>query len=265
MASLTGPGHNHVGGDRAVTSKTSVLAINLDKDVERLAFVRREVENDPAATFRRVPGLLGRGLSDLACHLLTKNADSHNHKGTLGCFLSHVLAWETLLREELPAALVIEDDVHICRLDLLHGFQVPDGCDIVFCNDRTAYPGQDTGIALRSLEPVLRHVDRHGKGVGGDGYLLTKAGAARLLRFVELDGLFSHVDIRLLAYCLDPDVKRDATSHSIGVRGVVNSRVWLPKAHRLSGLSLYPPVVERRTLASTRDFEDRFARQNPPR
>ena len=71
-------------------------------------------------------------------------------KGTIGCFLSHVSAWEQIAVLKSPYAIVLEDDVDISSLKALHAFTPPDDAEIVFLNDRMSPATSNSDIVKPS-------------------------------------------------------------------------------------------------------------------
>lgn len=82
--------------------------INLDTDHDRLRRLQLRLAAKNLAA-ERIPGVQGSYLPDTASLLLTKGA-SKQMKGTLGCFLSHIRAWEACVTGPEPFAFIIEDD-----------------------------------------------------------------------------------------------------------------------------------------------------------
>ena len=187
---------------------TPVFIINLDRDEQRLHDTISQLNNFPFLEVLRFPAFQGRTLPNRACHILTGNSWSHEHKGTLGCFLSHLAVWEVIANDTAyDYALVVEDNARFSNCEVLDGLELPEACDLVFCNSRTAYPDEHGSHGVprfRPLDPVPAYIETHGRAVGTDGYLLTTSGARKLLEFVTKDRLFSHVDLRMAAYGLDP-------------------------------------------------------------
>jgi GR25 family glycosyltransferase involved in LPS biosynthesis len=237
-----------------------VYVINLDRDAERLETVRRQLAAWKFLRLVRVRGFAGRELPDVVCHVLTTNAWSHEHKGTLGCFISHLMSWQMIARQDEDVALVVEDNADFSQCGVLERLRLPPDAELVFCNARTAYPDgapvQDAP-RFRPVEPVAAFVETHGRAVGGDGYLLTRAGAEKLVRYAIADRLFSHVDLRLLAYCLAPSAAETAEHYAGSGKTVMEFRGIFNQAHRLRGYSMVPAMTDRRAnIVSTRMLED---------
>ena len=194
-----------------------VLLINLDRDTQRLERSRRLLEAS-RVPFERIQGVLGSARPDLASAHLTRNG-SVKTKGTLGCFLSHVRAWEACVESGSDWTLVLEDDAAL-MMPLPPSFrflELPD-CDVCFVNRRNEpdFPDASEARILRLADAVSRK-SRDWRAPGTDGYLVSRRGARRLLERVARDGLFGDVDWRLVFYGLGPDwpARFEPGSHAV--------------------------------------------------
>jgi GR25 family glycosyltransferase involved in LPS biosynthesis len=234
----------------------AVLVLNLRDDQEQYESIARKIEAFPFLRLNRIEAVLGTLLPDVSCYLLTRNKWSRDHKGTLGCFLTHVKAWQTIVESNEPG-LILEDDVVLANPESLKDLRIPPDTDIIFCNDRTSYPG-DSG--LRPILPALPFIAEHGRAVGGDAYIVSPVGASKLLSYVEADSLFAHVDLRLLAYSVGT---AEALVHE-GLSKITGSIAALKRtyseAHRLKGLSMSPPIAFHRSEPSRREKQDILGR-----
>jgi glycosyl transferase, family 25 len=101
--------------------------------------------------------------------------------GALGCYASHIKAWEEILRQDLPHALVLEDDAILAwdlpqfLADMLTA--LPKGWDMV-------HLGTEPDRALCDVARVgsRRIVQFSRVPPGAVGYLLSRAGAQKLLQ-----------------------------------------------------------------------------------
>lgn len=242
------------------------FVINLDRDRERYEAISAQLWAVSHIEPIRVSAFAGRTLSHTAAHILTGNSWSHEHKGTLGCFLSHVGVWETVSRySDVPFALVTEDNANFIRIDMLKDLNLPHDCDVAFCNWRTAYPvdGQSDDVPyIRGIDGVLPYVAMHGQAIGTDGYLITPNGARKLVQFVAKDGLFTHVDMRMFAYAID--VTESSNDGTVEPERTVNAlRKVYHSSHRINAYSVYPAITERRLgIESTRVKEDQGGSQS---
>ncbi|MFM9939744.1 MAG: glycosyltransferase family 25 protein [Hyphomicrobiaceae bacterium] len=192
--------------------------INLDRDADRLRSVKAQFDALPEFILQRIPGVLAADLPHAACtHLAGKLGAKR--RGMLGCFLAHVSAWEVAAESDEPAHLIIEDDIQLVHPEALFRADLPEDTDIVFCNSRMN-PNPDVArreaplvLPARAALAVKAAIGASGRnwvGVGADGYMLTKAGASKLIAAVMRDGFWGHVDARMLRYCLAPDDVRSA-------------------------------------------------------
>ena len=93
-----------------------IFLINLERNPDRLAFMRRQLDERGLA-FERIPAVDGktlaaadlkRGFSPIRSFVASKKRMS---EGEIGCALSHVAACRRIVAENLPCALILEDDV----------------------------------------------------------------------------------------------------------------------------------------------------------
>ncbi len=252
---------------RALTSKPpegaeyAIALINLDRNAERLAEMRRQLAACPVP-LHRVPGVEGSRLPRAAVLRLTGDPDSG--RGTLGCFLSHAAAWETMLDRGLAHCLVIEDDV-VPLLDLpprLGPLGLPPDYDLCFVNDRLEprLPPEEverTGdFRAFTLADAMATFPPEDNAPGADGYLVSAAGARKLLAWVAEDGFGADVDWRLLAYGLTPgEIDALPRGHAWGVLSALQHRVG--RAERLRAHVLYPALIRTVPVSSDREDENR--------
>lgn len=225
-----------------------VYIINLDEDVGPLQRLEAALRPYQSIRCERVPAMPGNRLPDVVARLLTRNEWSTHNKGTLGVFCSHVSCWQRIVDSDEDFGIVLEDDVELLNIDLFSQIQIPNNAEIIFCNDRSNYLADSEGNNTPKLfdfvpiDPVLNYVAKHRRAIGGDGYILTKSGARKLISFIELDGMFTHVDLRILAYCLESE----------GVDGLIvddqsnivaGLRKKYPLAHKLAGFVANPSLT----------------------
>jgi GR25 family glycosyltransferase involved in LPS biosynthesis len=186
------------------------FVINLDQDAGRWATLSVDLSIYPWLEVKRIKAVYGPDLPDLAVKMLAADGATLKRRGTLGTFLSHVKAWEAVVETSEKLSIVLEDDAVLLSFDRLLRLEFPADADLVFLNDRMSPGSRHENPRPPDVEclPILESVRKlrmvkH--GVGGDGYILTQAGAAKLLRAVEADRLFGHVDWRLLRYSLSPE------------------------------------------------------------
>lgn len=241
-------------------AKNSILVLNVPGDRDRLKSISSQISKFKSANLALIPGVQGALLPNLVCDYLTDNPYSKFYKGTLGCFMSHIRAWEHLAESIEPFMLVIEDDVWIGDLDILTILEFPLDCDLIFCNDRMSVrplSSEEQTCELCSLTPSLEHLEAHGRPIGADGYILSPSGARKLLQFVAKDGLFSHVDVRMLAYCLSTSEANALPGKQRLTNNLKVLRSKYPEEHHLNARVLAPALTRHRPdLESRRQAQD---------
>ena len=250
----------------AQTPTYEVGLINLDRNTARRRDVLHDFRHSAAPVFR-VAGVEGRLLPEPAIRRLG-DAPAVTMRGTLGCFLSHVSAWETMLARGLAHCLVIEDDV-VPMLPLppgLAAFALPEGYDLCFVNDRLQprLPPEQVARSDRwqalPLAEAFASFPPEDNAPGADGYLLSAAGARKLLAWVGQDGFAQDVDWRLLTYGLHPP-DYDALPRHSHAWGVIDAlRHLVQRTDRLHAYVLHPALIRSIPISSDREDDNRHRR-----
>jgi GR25 family glycosyltransferase involved in LPS biosynthesis len=176
-----------------------VIVINLPRRVDRWETLCRRMNGAGLTRLIKAPAIDGMDLPGAQIAALTgldgKNVDEapRSHlsltRPAVGCFLSHLAIWRRLIDENLPRALILEDDAAptaICSGEKLQSALafMPDDAGLVF-------PGLIImgGLAERSTVCGLARIYYFN---GTFAYFVTPAMCRRLLR--HLLPLRSHVD-----------------------------------------------------------------------
>ena len=237
----------------------SISFVNLDRNGEREAELRRQFAGS-LPPLHRSAGVEGRRLSAAA---VTRLGGDPQMRGTLGCFLSHAGAWEAMLERGDDYCLIVEDDV-IPLLDLpagLDGLELPAAFDLVFVNDRIAPrldPAAAAGFTTRTLEAAMHAFPADDNAPGGDGYILSRAGARKLLEWVTEDGFGEDVDWRLIAYGLSPAAIAGLPRPSHAGPWLDRIGSLIGRAERLDAYVLHPPLIRTVGVSSDREDENRM-------
>ncbi len=231
--------------------------LNLDRNGERLEELRRQFAGG-AVQPRRLPAVEGGRLARAAVQRLTGRADSA--RGTLGCFLSHASAWEAVAAGAEPWGLVLEDDV-IPLLELpptLGALGLPDGLELCFVNDRMEprLPPSD-GFVVHGLAAAMAAFHPEDNAPGGDGYLVSREGAVKLLDWAAADGMAGDADWRLLAWSLTPQAIAGIPAHSLARRELERLGAGVGRPERLRAGALSPALIRTVGVSSDREDEDR--------
>jgi GR25 family glycosyltransferase involved in LPS biosynthesis len=229
--------------------------INLDRDTERMAKIGAALARYSFIAAARINAVRGGDLPDIACKILTSKSEARNHKGTLGCSLSHAVAWEAIVRSGAQCSLILEDDSEPEGIETLRDFRMPADIDLVFCNARMVY--QESGTTLMPLLPAFEFMIRNRTAVGADGYLLSEGGATKLLEFFARDGFYSHLDLRLAAYSLTLDEMETLPQHKYVIRDICTLRRIYDLKHHINARVLGIAITKHlKGAPSSRSGED---------
>jgi glycosyl transferase, family 25 len=166
-----------MGGTNSIRrTTTKIFMLNMDRDTER-----REIMLDRLATL----GLEAEILSAVDGRLLDAADLPHGTEpglslGEIGCYLSHVNSWKTVIQRELSYAIVLEDDV-ILSPNLMNVVEEIITLEMPFDAVRLSYLRPFRGIPVASLSRNMRLVLPKRPPFGSQGYLVSLDGAKRLL------------------------------------------------------------------------------------
>ena len=211
-----------------------------------------------------VVATLGRTLPDVVCRTLVQHVEWSQQKGTIGCFLSHVAAWEQIARSSAPFSVVLEDDVDVSGLGAVRNWELPKDADIVFINDQMS--SSDVASETPIISPfaeALKRLNASQGGPGAYGYLLTPQAAQKLLDACRQDLFFGHVDGRLLRYATsveDLSKIRGTWLHNV----ISNHRhpTLISELGLLKGFTSSNPIVFHRGIDSKREAQDTLVASN---
>jgi GR25 family glycosyltransferase involved in LPS biosynthesis len=182
------------------------VIINMDGAAERWEQVSAAFRAEASIVLRRHAGVLASPLPDAAFRLL--NGRAPTGRGALGCFLAHCALWEGILRDDAPWTLVLEDDAAPRGLPYLFQAELPEDADLVWTSVRGDPAGRGSRPGVPRIAPLVETLRSKAglpvgpAALGTDGYLLSRAGAAKLLAAVAKDRFSGHVDWRLVRYGL---------------------------------------------------------------
>jgi len=225
-----------LGVDKDSKTLLPVLYINLDQDKDRRAHILETLaQDDDNLRLMRVAALEPPIALPGAAFADTLSV------GEIGCYASHMKAWDALLASRSQFAVVLEDDARVPPnlADLVQEMiaVLPKHWDLVHLYDREEYPARPLGAVGTQHELV-----RYSRVPGGCvAYLISRSGARKLrrreLRSWPLDTDFRrpwHFDLD--SYGIRPaliDHDNDFTS-AILKRG--------PRSRRRRGITLSSPL-----------------------
>ena len=184
-----------------------IVFINLDRDAERRTRLLAELqqidmpsERFPAVWWADVPPeQASRWYSD---DLNARQYYKPLRNGEKGCYASHIGAWQQLLASDAPALVVLEDDVRLTPqfadvVNAIAALQEPWDMVKLLGRDREKVRSQ------RPLVPGTALVDYSRVPSMTAGYVISRAGAARLLERRQPFGRPIDVDLRFWWECGD--------------------------------------------------------------
>lgn len=213
--------------------------INRDQDTARLDFAMTSLSKVPDLVIERVSAVDGYDpeydLARAARGLLPnppKTPRELKDRSTSAVFLSHATCWARIANGTAPYGLVLEDDIE-ASADLAHLEQDIKSLaefDLVFVNGRGGlyrklYEKFEAAPAFLPLDDFHQTLARRlPQGTfeqkffnkdgaiawppGGDGYVMSRAGAEKMLRIASGMTYLQHVDMVLYALSVKPETYR---------------------------------------------------------
>jgi GR25 family glycosyltransferase involved in LPS biosynthesis len=176
------------------------IVINLDRNPERWEHVQTALNGVPVDV-ERMSAVDGRLLADKWQYLsrwmhLTHEPHKFNIMPAIGCFLSHRKCWQYVVDNDLPHALLLEDDIAPTPLTkpFLEAFEAsPPPFDWVKLHVNR-YAGRDPqrtiGLSIAGVELCVN--TRGSKSNGA--YIVSNAGARKLLTVERILAPVDHVE-----------------------------------------------------------------------
>ena len=161
-----------------------IYVINLDRDAERMASIRANLEG-LGLPFERLSAVMGKDvpewekLVDMSAYAWRNRLDAPR-AGEVGCYLSHLKAMETFLRTDAPWCVILEDDVEVLPAcaDVLRSLAEKDDWDLVkLFNFHSGLPVKKR--ALGSAHHLVAHLTRT---TSSAAYVVNRRAAETLLK-----------------------------------------------------------------------------------
>jgi len=181
-----------------------ITIVNLLRRTDRRLAVTRELERHAITAYSFFPAIDGKQLAvtdDIARQFAGN--DFNSAAGVIGCAMSHIALWRQLVASTEPAYIILEDDIHIREWAPPTTYPF----DIMFLGYTTWKPeGRDEST------PAEFTPDRF---VGGTfAYIISRAGAARLLEWIETHGVRHGIDY-IMARCVPNLVIKHVQPHMV--------------------------------------------------
>ena len=233
----------NVGGPQECGAMAPLIyVINLDRDAERMASIRANLEALGLA-FERLPAVMGKDvpewekLVDLPAYAWRNRLDSPR-AGEVGCYLSHLKAMETFLRTDAPWCVILEDDVEVLPAcaEVLRSLAEKDDWDLVkLFNFHSGMP-----VTKRALAGGHRLVAHLTRTTSSAAYVVNRRAAETLLK--SMRPISEQVD-----HALDRPWETGLRTRGIRPMPVVLA----PVAHTTSTIGYQDRSQARRTLGKS--------------
>lgn len=191
--------------------------INLDKDKERLAQTLLECDKAGINNPIKIQGIYGK---DLDKDELDKNVEYIYSKiglrSAIGCAMSHIKAWKTMIKNNDKCALFLEDDVIFSDdfKERIKNIKIPNDYNIIYLGCTTGcdinkkysleYPLAKLFLAKGKYSKKVLKINEDifvpALPLAMHGYLLSRETALYLLNCIEKDKIKHHIDAQILEY-----------------------------------------------------------------
>ena len=219
-----------------------IYVINLDRDVERMASIRANLEA-LGLPFERLSAVMGKDvpewekLVDMSAYAWRNRLDTPR-AGEVGCYLSHLKAMETFLRTDAPWCVILEDDVEVLPAcsEVLRALGEKDDWDLVkLFNFHSGLP-----VKKRELAGGHRLVAHLTRTTSSAAYVVNRRAAETLLK--SMRPITEQVD-----HALDRPWETGLRTRGIRPMPVVLA----PVAHTTSTIGYQDRSKARRTLGKS--------------
>jgi glycosyl transferase family 25 len=191
---------NHLSHPVSDLNPPRIYVLNLPDATDRLEYIDRQLRN-LKLPYKTVSGIKGTQLSPseiTRAYDRKANASCFRRPlsiGEIGCYLSHRQAWQNIITEELPWALILEDDIEIAETlpDLLAALPKFMPFDLVKLSDNRKSPK----VAVHKLNDHFQWVSYSRIPNCANGYILSNDGAQKMLSRKQF---FRPVDIDMQFY-----------------------------------------------------------------
>jgi GR25 family glycosyltransferase involved in LPS biosynthesis len=178
-----------------ITPSTQLYYINLDDNLKRKISIENMLVNLGFTNCLRIPAVNTKTFDNVlkyknlikpnALNTLIESNETHirhNHyeltNGAVGCYLSHMEIYAKMVSNDIPYAIILEDDVEISTSKndfwrILPNIKIPEDCDIFLIN-----------VNIYDLHPqtISPNIKKINFFFGTHFYILTLAGAKKLIK-----------------------------------------------------------------------------------
>lgn len=228
---------------------TPVFIINLEKSVERRAFIQHQMTRFPAVPYQFFNAIYGKANPDYPLFKKYNEQKRKKYKGQpmslaqLGCWASHYHLWEKCIELDQPI-IVLEDDAIIHpHFSTIYQFisSKENRFDFFWLSPPAPKNRHQKGKTILHIPHSTYKVERFYKGWGNaTGYFLTPKAAQTLLNATQewvynvditMDRYWEHkLDyLAVTPACIEPDFTKESNIFMIDVD---KKRTWPIKIRR---------------------------------
>lgn len=231
-----------------MNKQVPVFVINLQNDVEKKAHMMK-LSNSLELNFEFINAVNGENLSDSQIDAVSNPSLSKKElgrelsRGELGCALSHISIFKTIVHQEIDVALILEDDVDISAdlLSILNSLEeLPDNWELILCgyyaDTATEKKSEPSFWGNKNIVHLFQTVRLVEVAYGTHGYLINTQGAKKLLK--ELTTIIKPIDhytgsetyVNMYATCprvitLNPDLKKLSTIEAERIINIAENKI----------------------------------------
>lgn len=175
-----------------------MMVVNLDRRPDRWLDCSEKLSQAGLKTFGRFPAVDGNKLQ-LNNHIkyLFRNNDFNYRKGVVGCALSHIELWKSLVNSKDDFMIILEDDIELVdnfkqklNLTMIYLEQNPHIDVIMLGHHLWSHIKQNK----TNDHPIISKIHYDDYMGGTFGYVISKAGACKYLQIIRFFGVQNGID-----------------------------------------------------------------------
>jgi GR25 family glycosyltransferase involved in LPS biosynthesis len=185
-------------------SEVKFSVLNLDRRPDRFSDFTNNAKINSGLTFERFRAIDGNNLvSTPQLQRIFDGNDYNMRVGLVGCAMSHILMYTKFLKSDYNIYCILEDDVLLVpdfdkKLQYAISQVDQHKWDLLYLGHHLFKDYITDSIYDKTAMPIVEKWDSRlslRKSMGGTGgYLITKAGALKLLNFINITGMTNGID-----------------------------------------------------------------------
>lgn len=187
----------------------NTFIINLKKDTHRFHNIVNELHSHNIHKYERIEAVYGKDLKDSLKEHTTPFFSQFGTRATIGCAMSHIKTWNIIKQNQIPYAMIIEDDIKFTDdFDSLQEIikSTPNDFDLLYLgyhfsnyynktslltNVVTTLVNQST---FKQNKVINKHIFKPKCALGLHSYIVSYKGACKLLDLISKTKIYFHID-----------------------------------------------------------------------